>query len=526
MIEHTMMIRRLEQFLDCGHGVKPRVRARALTPMIVSLVFAVAGCRDLSGATGLPAGTMDPSTYNTPDGAVRMAGAAIDLFRGSVAGELTSSGLLTDEFLGSRYAFPADTRTAFADGDLYANLQKTREQSELAYGALAKYAPAVNPAVRGHLLAIEAYSDVLLGDLYCSGVPLSTIEFEKDFTYHAGSYTTDVYHRAAELFGTAVAQSGDSARIMWLARVGLARALVDANPGNLDSAARVVATVPDSAAYLLRVRLFGKISDAVGGFELDFNRTVANREGGNGLDYITSFDPRTRTTHLAVPAISSGGHPDVSFDIPTKYDATINTDSADVVLASGVEARLIEAEADLAHNGSQWLGILNRLRTSGAFTVTTRTNTSGVSPGPAGFPDTTWAPGTGVGLISSAVIADAAPQCEAAGPCTDTIWYRGLHPLTDPGIGLSATAAKQTRVDLLFRERAFWLFATAHRQGDLRRLMRQYGREARNLYPVGPYIVPFPIPADGSRAYGTATNILIPSTEAANPLYTGCLGHD
>ena len=31
-------------------------------------------------------------------------------------------------------------------------------------------------------------------------------------------------------------------------------------------------------------------------------------------------------------------------------------------------------------------------------------------------------------------------------------------------------------MDLLFSERAFWMFATGHRLGDMRRLIRQYGR--------------------------------------------------
>ena len=56
----------------------------------------------------------------------------------------------------------------------------------------------------------------------------------------------------------------------------------------------------------------------------------------------------------------------------------------------------------------------------------------------------------------------------------------GLVPLEDPG-----TAAG--RVTQLFRERAFWLWLTGHRLGDLRRLVRQYSRPADVVYPVGPY---------------------------------------
>jgi hypothetical protein len=112
------------------------------------------------------------------------------------------------------------------------------------------------------------------------------------------------------------------------------------------------------------------------------------------------------------------------------------------VLASGVEARLIEAEAALqAGDPATWLATLNALRTDGTFDVT-----------PMSPPDTMWHAGG----------AAAA----------------GLAPLADPG-----TAGG--RVDLLFRERAFWLYLTGYRQGDLRRLIRQYGRTPDQVYPTG-----------------------------------------
>jgi hypothetical protein len=59
-------------------------------------------------------------------------------------------------------------------------------------------------------------------------------------------------------------------------------------------------------------------------------------------------------------------------------------------------------------------------------------------------------------------------------------------------------------VDLLFQERGFWLYNTAHRLGDLRRLVRQYNRQQQNVFPSGPYFkggvygndVAFPVPFD------------------------------
>jgi hypothetical protein len=83
-----------------------------------------------------------------------------------------------------------------------------------------------------------------------------------------------------------------------------------------------------------------------------------------------------------------------------------------------------------------------------------------------------------------------------------------LAALPDPGTQVG-------REDLLFRERAFWLFATGHRLGDLRRLVRQYGRAANSVYPTGTYV------KTGTQ-YGANTELPVPFDERNNPNYTGC----
>ncbi len=101
----------------------------------------------------------------------------------------------------------------------------------------------------------------------------------------------------------------------------------------------------------------------------------------------------------------------------------------------------------------------------------------------------------------------------------------GLASLSDPG-------TDSARVSLTFRERAFWLFGTGTRLGDLRRLIRQYGRNAEAVFPTGPYAnganpgLPVPIPN-----YGTDVSLTLPTpyglslsgiTET-NPNYKGCI---
>jgi hypothetical protein len=83
----------------------------------------------------------------------------------------------------------------------------------------------------------------------------------------------------------------------------------------------------------------------------------------------------------------------------------------------------------------------------------------------------------------------------------------GLAPLVDPG----TPAAEQ---NLLFHERAFWMYLTGHREGDLRRLIRQYGRTALEVFPIG-------IDANGI-PYGSDVNFEVSQDEDNNPNFHGC----
>jgi hypothetical protein len=74
--------------------------------------------------------------------------------------------------------------------------------------------------------------------------------------------------------------------------------------------------------------------------------------------------------------------------------------------------------------------------------------------------------------------------------------------LTDPGTDAA-------RVDLIFRERAFWLFSTGHRVGDMRRLIKYYNRPAESVFPTGAW--------HKGGNYGTDLNFPVPQAEQNNP---------
>jgi hypothetical protein len=129
------------------------------------------------------------------------------------------------------------------------------------------------------------------------------------------------------------------------------------------------------------------------------------------------------------------------------------------VWASGVEATLIRAEVAL-HDGqlTAWADSLNALR--------------------AAFPDT---------ALSN-------------------------HPLPAD----STTAAGTVQQTLtMFHERAEWLFGTAHRQGDMRRMVTQYGLPTESVFPTGTY-------QGGPSRYGTDVTYT-PVGDQTVVGYSGCI---
>lgn len=110
-------------------------------------------------------------------------------------------------------------------------------------------------------------------------------------------------------------------------------------------------------------------------------------------------------------------------------------------------------------------------------------------------------------LEAQLIIAESELQAQAFDAMTqrlnDLRSAIGLAPFATPADFATAT-------DLLFVERAFWLFATGHRLGDLRRLIRQYGRDAETVFPTGDYY-------KGGLTYGVDVNLPLPRRETNNP---------
>lgn len=441
----------------------PNAIMRALHLWLVTGFALGAAACSLDGLTGsetLPLDMSEPEAIESPRGAVAAYNGVVAQFRRVFAENYDSfvavSGHLSDEFnstdIISLRQLPEGSDGALVI-QLYSNLHKVRGQANQVVKLLELYAPDTLQMLRAHVHSLAGYAEIFLADAFCSGVPLSTIDFDGDFSYARPSTTAEVYQHAINHFELARTHAGDSTRFDLLARIGTARALLAL--GDYDSAAAVVSDVPDEFRYEVSYRP-AVVGDAQGSniFRLNVALAISDSEGLNGLDYITSEDPRAQFSQIPGPSSTVRYFPD-------KYS---QDGSSPILLASGIEARLIEAEAALNSNDPAWLDKLNHLR------------------------QTMWT------TIVPAV----------GGPLPD---------LVDPG-------TDDARVDLLFRERAFWLFLTGQRQGDMRRLIRHYGRTQNQVYPIGPYTISG-IP---DLSYGSDVDLPIPNAErVSNPYFNGCL---
>jgi hypothetical protein len=480
-------------------------------------------------------GTIDPSGMQTEDAALLLYNGAILPFYLGFGGQCHGfgcynivSGVLSDELTTGKYetssgpvtpctdcttelderAIPEDQtlRTQTVE-DFYRDLNLARNQAEDAIYALKTYAPRQPKDLIGHMYVIRGMVLVYLADIFCSGIPLTDYRSPGGYTYKPGSSTEDVYTAAIAQFDTALSLTPDSLNFHYFAQVGKARALL--NLGKFADAATAVQGVPTNFTYkaLYGTRTFTpNFATPIQYYQSpeDNFGTVADREGGNGLPFVSAHDPRVP---LLVSPKQNTSYPNTKYMLPAQYFPTTSPwnglshfafGAEPIVMANGIEARLTEAEAQVNAGDASWLTTLNTLRTTGTYT--------GVDT--VAVTDTTL---DGDGNIT---------QIDTVSYNYDTLWVAGtggvagLGPLHDPG-------TKNARIKMVYNERGYWLYLTGHRQGDLRRLVRVYKWPESQVYPTGYY------PIGDRQSYGSYTNIPVPYTEQAiNPQYKGCINRD
>jgi starch-binding outer membrane protein, SusD/RagB family len=348
----------------------------------------------------------------------------------------------------------------------YRQLHRARVLAEQTIPLLEEFDPDAVWKV-GQMLNVQGLAEVMLAEHFCSGVPFSSYAdgapiFGVPLTdEEANERALDHFQQALDL---TTGTEDEDELVRNVARTGAGRALI--NLGRYAEAATMVAGVTDFAWHMYHSQTTNLNNLWVLNGEVG-RWTMADNEAGVGIDFVSANDPRLPTCVgedcLEFTTIDEVF--DTNADIPLRVQLRWPSRTDSVAISSYIEARLIAAEAALQAGNyatpvTGTLAILNELR--------------------ADFEDGTLAP--------------LAPAADAAG-----------------------------QEDQLFRERAFWLYSTGHRLGDMRRLIRPvaaggYGRAENTVFPSGAYFK--------GGTYGTDVNFPVTQAEENNPNFTGCIDRD
>ena len=447
---------------------------------IAGAVAAIAGCDRLRSELLAPQnpGLVDPSAINSATAALALRVGALGQYKQLTNGNGSESiweygGTLADEFKSADFAtYRVNVDRRVTDAGIswnYAATTQARGFVRDAIVAMRSFSPD-SAAMIGELYAELAFFEMTLADNYCNGIPLG--HTENGVRVNGPPLTIlQVYDSAAKHLDSAIALSAkapdsNSVYINRLSRLLKARVLIDKDKSNAAAAAALVADVPTSYAYDMT---FSSISGANGMWSLNSSAariSVADSfdVAGGVTNVIKNALPFASANDPRVPVLNGDQASPriVAEDQVTRpfYVGLLFRGQFDpLVLASGVDARLYESEA--------------RLQAGDMF-----------------------------GMMS---ILNALRQAK---PVIGNSTIPAMPPLATPATPDAATS-------LLFREKAFWTFGRGQRLPDLRRLIRQYGRTQDQVFPTGLYF------KGGS--YGADVNFPIPSSEAVNPLFHGCL---
>jgi hypothetical protein len=430
---------------------------------------------NLTGASALP--TIRGAALG--DFALSYAGSGADGSSGT-EGIITMSGLLGDELINSE-TFPTrievDRRsTQVTNGTVtgwFRTLSRARRSVEFAADRFRALSDTTTNTGLSEMTSLAGYAYLWFAENWCSGVPFSTANPDGSLVFGQPLTTAQMFDTAAARFTVAlnaanalIPTAGGRANMINLAKVGLARAQL--GRGNIAGAASTVAGVPTSFNYQVSYSST-TIRENNGVFIAMANAkrySVADLEGTNGLNWRGAADARIQWAR----AKKASGADDFGFDGTTpQFNQTRFFDNkTSVPLATGTEARLIEAESFLqAGDTTNFRATHDTLRA---------------------HPPT--------------YLNSNDPTIPAVAP---------LGPL--PRFDTLTVAGRQ---NLHFKERDFWLWLSAHRLGDLRRLARApYSRAPESVFPTGAYFK--------GGLYGTDYNFPVPFDETNNPNFTQCL---
>lgn len=346
--------------------------------MLVAIAL-LASCKtsDYLGVTSpsrIPAaGLQDPS-----NAALLVNGAVAD-FECAFGAYVVAGGLIgqeLDDATQTAARFPYDQRTLISSSStyqssncqglgVYSPLQTARVSADNVRRLLIDWTDAQVPnrqTLLATATAYEAYAELLLGESQCATV-FSTFNTDGSVVYGTSITPAQAFDSAITRFSEAIAAAqaagAGAQNVLNMAYVGRARAKVD--KGDLAGARTDALLVPanfvfNMTASAIDSRRYNRVwaDNGVSG-------SSYNQASSVGPYYRAMNDPRVPVIHPNVPNSTTG----VPIWIQQKYTSA----ASPIPIASGVEAQLIVAEADLASNPTEALGIINTSRAAGNETA-------------------------------------------------------------------------------------------------------------------------------------------------------------
>jgi hypothetical protein len=419
---------------------------------------------------------IDPSSVQSADGAEALRIGALGRLRSITAGSGSGdspwmfAGLITDEWKSSdtfSQRNETDQRLVQTNNanltPILRDLYRARNSAREAINGLTEFKPDPSENI-GQMYFVMAMGELYLAEWFCNGIPLgdastgAAVYGEKALT-NAEVYDIAKAHLDSAL---ALAPAGNGTTpadtVRFSASIALGRVLIE--QGKFAEAAAAVANVPTEFQLKATFSLTSG-SNQIWSLNTSAKRwTVGDSFDASGiiknaLPFASANDPRlpVKGSTTGTSAAGRGFDGSTNLVFQTLY---ARTDAAPIL--SGLDARLIEAEAKLnANDIPGMMLILNKLRSD--------------------------------------------PQV--------------LGTVTTPSMAALATPGNQAdAVSLFFREKAFWTYSRGQRLGDLRRLIRVYGRTQDNVFPFGPFFK--------GGDYGPDVNFPVTVDEQNNPIFLDC----
>lgn len=473
---------------------------RALLAGFVAAGVLLTACNTDKLVTVTDPALLTPENLNTASAVPGLVNGAYVQLVGGYSGfgddaYLSSSALLSDEVywgdtFTTRQALDIRTLQPPALGNVqdpaFSRLQSARFNARRAFAAINRYPNSTTGGdvpTKSRMRTIEGYSYLTIAEGWCNSVPFSIVP--DTGLVDVNSVTPGMPLNTQQMLDTALARFNEALTIdatNSFAKIGKARTLL--NQGKYAEAQAAVSGVSDIYVFLLEHSTnSGGEANPMAALEQNGRYGISSLEGGlTATGTALRPDNSTATTAPSAEGLNfrTANDPRVPYQAkPNCFTSSIrcwlNNNypdfNADVPLASGVEARLIEAEALYNADTTDAVGYLAKLNSLRAQSTSLLNK---LYPGRKPTLD---------------------PTTGAEAP---------LPPLVDPGTGTARRA-------LIFRERAFWLYNTGHRLGDLRRLARNYGLPTASVFPSGPYF------RGGS--YGNDVAFNVPFNEQNNPNY-------